>query len=145
MAPPRPDQLGERLSGLEAAFTGFEKYEHERWHALNNTLQPLTSLPLQLTRDIAKIQGTFDGRIAAITKEIERSITAAVEKAIEPVNADVAMLKAKVEALEATHLQEAGAKSLAVRLLHSPVISGFIGALMAGIAVAWAFVSGRVP
>lgn len=144
MAPPRQDQLGERLSGLEAAFAGFEKYEHERWHALNNTLQPLAALPLQLTRDIAQIQGTFDGRIAAITKEIERSITAAVEKAIEPVNADLALLKTKVEALEAIQLKNAGAKSLASSFLRSPIITGFIGALMAAAAIAWAFLTGKV-
>jgi hypothetical protein len=145
MPPTRPDQLGERLSGLEAAFGSFEKYEHDRWHALNNTLQPLVGLPLQLTRDIAKIQGTFDGRIATITREIERSITAAVEKAIEPVNADVTRLKADVEELKAAQLQEAGAKNFSSRLLQSPVISGFIGAILAGLAFAWAVMTGKVP
>lgn len=142
--PPRQEQLGERISGLESAFASFEKYEHERWHALNNTLMPLTGLPLQLTRDIAKIQGTFDGRIAAITKEIERSITAAVEKAIEPVNSEVATLKTQVAALEAIQLKEAGAKSLVASFLRSPIITGFIGALMAAAAIAWAFLTGKV-
>lgn len=144
MPPPRQDQLGERLSGLEAQVAGFEKYEHQRWHDLNNTLQPLTGLPLQLTREIAKMQGTFDGRIAAITREIERSITAAVEKAIEPLNARIATLEAKVEALETSKQQETGAKNLIILFMRSPVVSGFIAALLASAAVAWAFVTGKV-
>lgn len=145
MAPPLNNQLGERLSGVEATLAAFERYERDRWHKLAEDMQPLVNLPAQLARDIGRIQGTFDGRIAAITKEIERSITAAVEKAIEPVNADVATLKAKVEALEVAQQQETGAKNLSARLLHSPVISGFLGALMAAVAVAWAFITGKVP
>lgn len=141
---PRQDQLGERLSGLEAAFTGFEKYEHERWHALNNTLQPLVGLPLQLTRDIARIQGTFDGRIATITREIERSITAAVEKAIEPVNRDLTELKTKVEALEQTKNQEAGAKTFASRFINSPIVAGTVGALLTAAAWGYALLTGKM-
>jgi hypothetical protein len=146
MAQPRNEQqLGERISGVEATLEAFEKYERDRWHKLAQDMQPLVHLPTQIARDIAKIQGSFEGRISSVTREIERSITAAVEKAIEPVNADVASLKTKVEALEASRLHESGAKHFAGRLLQSPVISGFIGALMAGLAFAWAVVTGKVP
>ena len=145
MAPPRQEQLGERLSGVEATLAAFERYERDRWHKLAEDMQPLVNLPAQLARDIGKIQGTFDGRISAITKEIERSITAAVEKAIEPVNRDVAVLKRKVEILEAAQLQEDGAKNLASKVLHSPVIGGFIGALLAALAFAWAALTGKLP
>jgi hypothetical protein len=145
MAPSRPDPLGERLSGLEATVASMDKYAHSKWHDLNNTLQPLTGLPLQLSREIAKMQGTFDGRMSAITRDMERSITAAVEKAIEPVNTEIATLKAKVEALEQANFQEAGAKGLAAAIMRSPIVSVVIGSLLAALAVAWAFVNGKVP
>jgi len=139
--PPRPEQQGERLSSLEAKFDGFERYEHERWHALNNTLQPLVGLPLQLTRDIAKIQGTFDGRIAGITKEIERSITAAVEKAIEPVNADIVALKAAVKVLEGAKSKDEGARGVIASILNSRLLAW----LLAVLGAAWAVLSGKHP
>lgn len=69
MAPPRSSE-GERIAGLEAKFDGYEKYSHERWHDLNNTLQPLVGLPAQMARDIAKLEGKLeakiDGRLIAI-------------------------------------------------------------------------------
>lgn len=139
--PPRQDSLGERISGLEARFDGLEKYQHEWRHSLNNTLQPLVNLPTQIARDIAKIQGTFDGRIATITKEIERSITAAVEKAIEPVNADIAALKADVEELKAARNQDEGAKSFIAAVFKSPLLAWVVA--LAGML--YAYVSGRNP
>lgn len=137
---PLQEQLGERLSGLEAKVEGMDRYAHDKWHDLNNTLQPLVNLPLQLTRDIAKMQGTFDGRIATISKEIERSITAAVEKAIEPVNADIAVLKTDVETLKAAKLQEDGARSVIATILKSPALGWLVGAAITG----WAIVTGKV-
>lgn len=70
MAPQSGNPVGERVSGLEAKFIGYEKYSHERWHDLNNTLQPLVGLPMEMARDIAKLEGKLeakiDGRLSAI-------------------------------------------------------------------------------
>lgn len=71
MAPPRgPVPVGERISGLEAKFDAYERYSHERWHDLANDLQPLLGIPIQLTRDLAKMEGKLeakiDGRLSAI-------------------------------------------------------------------------------
>lgn len=140
VVPPRAEPLGERMSGLEATVAAFEKYERDRWHKLSNDLQPLVNLPERLTRDIAKMQGVFDGRISTVSKDIERSITAAVERAIEPVNADVAKLKTDVEALQSAHLKDEGARGIIAIIFRSPVIAWLASA---GIAV-WALLSGRV-
>lgn len=71
MAPQRGSSpIGERISGLEAQFGAYERYSHERWHQLQNDLQPIVGLPMQLARDIAKLEGKLeaklDGRLVAI-------------------------------------------------------------------------------
>jgi hypothetical protein len=71
MAPQQSsNSQGEKLAALAASFEGFERYNHERWHQLNNDLQPLIGLPVQMARDIAKLEGKIeakmDGRLAAI-------------------------------------------------------------------------------
>jgi hypothetical protein len=72
MAPERsPTGInGEKLAALNASFDSFERYNHERWHQLNNDLQPLMGLPVQIARDIAKLEGKLeakiDGRLVAI-------------------------------------------------------------------------------
>jgi hypothetical protein len=68
--PNRTSPPGERISRLEAKFDAYEQYSHERWHQLANDLQPMVGLPLQLTRDLAKMEGKLeakiDGRLSAI-------------------------------------------------------------------------------
>lgn len=134
------DQLGERLSGLEAKFDSFERYEHDRWHKLANDLQPLIGLPVQMARDIGKLQGGFDGRIGTITKEIERSITAAVEKAIEPVNQDIAALKSDVDLLMSAKHKQDGASNLLLAICKSPALGWLVGMAITG----WAILTGKV-
>lgn len=140
MTPPRPDNLGERLSGVEATLEAFEKYERERWHKLAQDMQPLVNLPSQMTRDMAKIQGSFEGRISTVTKEIERSITAAVEKAIEPVNNEVASMKSRIEALETAGHRQEGALGVVLAILKSPAIGWLVGAAI----TVWAILTGKV-
>ena len=141
MAPPRNDQLGERISGVEATLETLDKYQHERWHELNNRLQPLFGLPEQLAREVGRMQGSFEGRIGAVTKELERSITAAVEKAMEPVSTDIADLKSRVGALETVKEQEAGAKGVIAAVLKSPAVAWLFAAAVA----LWALITGKVP
>lgn len=126
--PPR-DQIGERLSGLEAKVEGMDRYTHEKWHDLNNTLQPLIALPERLTRDVAKIQGIFDGKIHTVSKDFERSIMAAIEKALMPMSADIAELRADVEALKADRHQLTGGRRFAVWIVQTLIAA--IGAVIA--------------
>jgi hypothetical protein len=74
MAPASGNKDGERIAGLEAQFRGYEKYSHERWHDLNNTLQPLIGLPALMARDLAKMEGRLeakiDGRLSAIESRL---------------------------------------------------------------------------
>ena len=125
---------GERIAGLSAQFDAFEKYEHERWHKLNNDLTPLMQLPEKLTREIGRMQGTFDGRIASVLKEIERTMEAAIEKAIKPISDEVAELKRDVDALKSKSLQETGAKNLAVWFLQSPLVGWIAAGVLAFVA-----------
>lgn len=135
--PPLRDTIGERMSSLETKVEGFERYEHERWHKLNNDLQPLVALPERITRDVAKMQGNFEGRINSVSKEIERSITAAIEKAIEPMSAEINRLRSEVDVLKLGQHQMTTARRLAVWALQT-----LIAAVSAIVAV---FALGRHP
>lgn len=116
--------VGERLAALSASFEAEKQYQHDRWHKLANDLQPLVNLPVQMARDIGKIQGTFDGRISTVTKEIERSITAAVERAIEPLSDEVTKLRSEVDTLKAGQQQLGGARMFGVWLVQTLVAAG---------------------
>lgn len=78
MAPPQspsPGQ-GEKLAALAASFESFERYNHERWHQLNNDLQPLIGLPVQMARDIAKLEGKIEAKMDGRLLAIETRLTA---------------------------------------------------------------------
>lgn len=130
--------LGERLASLEATVTALEKYEHERWHKLAQDLQPLVLLPERLTREMGKLQGTFDGRVSTISKEIERSITSAVEKAIEPIHEDMSTIRQRVSNLEDAQSQWRGAKLLAVWMVQTLI------ATVAALVAVFSFKAGGV-
>ena len=135
----RPANIGERVAAIDARFEAFEKYSHQKWHDLGNDLQPVVLLPAQIARVFAQLQGHVDGKIGIFTKEIERSIEAAVEKAIAPVSDRVAALESKVDSLEDARQRQAGIAGL----LRHPITGGFLGGLIALAAVAWAWLTGR--
>jgi hypothetical protein len=78
MAPERSPSTsqGEKLAALAASFEGFERYNHERWHQLNNDLQPLIGLPVQMARDIAKLEGKIEAKMDGRLLAIENRLTA---------------------------------------------------------------------
>lgn len=128
------DSIGERVSSIEATLDALEKYEHERWHRLSNDLQPLVQIPERLAREIGKMQGIFDGKINSVSKEIERSIMAAIEKAIQPMGAEIAELRGEVETLKTEHRQMTGARRLGVWMLQTIIaaISAVVAVLALG-------------
>lgn len=67
---------GERIAKLEAMVSGLQQYERERWHKLDNDLTPVVNLPLQLTRDIAKLEARIDAKIDGRLAAIEARLTA---------------------------------------------------------------------
>ena len=121
---------GERLAALTAAFEQFEKYEHDRWHKLNNDLQMIVNLP----RDLAKMEGRFRGEVTAVSRAIEKTVADAIEKALGPVNQDVADLKDEVDALKEDRQQLTGAKMMAVWVVQTIIaaLSAFAAVLALG-------------
>src|SRR4051794_40017062 len=67
---------GEKLAALTASFTSFKRYNPERWHQLNNDLQPLIGLPVQMARDIAKLEGKIEAKMDGRLPAIELRLTA---------------------------------------------------------------------
>lgn len=139
--PTQVSELGERIASLAASFEAEKDYNHDRWHKLNNDLTPIVNLPERLTRDIAKLQGTFDGRIASVSKEVERSITAAIEKAIDPVRAEVRENSKRIEMLEAANIKADGVKGALAWFFHSPVSAW----LAAAVVILWDKITGVAP
>lgn len=137
MAPPRGSggDVGERLARVEARLEASDDYAHERWHKLNNDLQPLMNLPERLARDMGKMQGLFDGKLGSVTKELERSMEAAISKALVPVTDDVsglqrevADLRKEIEALKTARNQLTGAKIVILWLVQTIVTTaGSVG------------------
>lgn len=112
-------ELGERIAALAASFDAEKQYQHDRWHKLDNDLTPLVNLPERLTREIGKLQGIFEGRLTSVSREFERSMEAAITKALTPIVNDVAELKSRVETLETNRNQLSGAKMFGVWLVQT--------------------------
>lgn len=136
MAPPRgsPD-LGERLAALTASFEAEKDYQHDRWHKLDNDLTPVVNMPERLVREMGKIQGIFESKISAVSKELERSMEHAIGRAVKPVTDDVTGLKSEIaelrkeiEALKTARNQLTGAKIVILWLVQTIVtIVGSVG------------------
>lgn len=127
--PSAMSEVGERVAALSASFEAELKYSHDRWHKLNNDLTPLVQLPERLTRDIAKLQGTFDGRMAAMSKDMERSIQLAVERAVDPVRAEMRDHDQRIVALEAAGERSKGAKGMLETMARLVPAGGFGAAI----------------
>ena len=80
MAPARSSSDGERIARMEATLDGLEKYERDRWHKLDNDLTPIVNLPVQLARDIAKLEARLDAKIDGRLAAIEGRLTAIEEQ-----------------------------------------------------------------
>lgn len=117
-----PANLGERVSRIEATVTGMDRYAHEKWHDLNNTLTPLVQLPERMAREMAKMQGAVEGQISGVSRDLERAISTAIEKALAPVNATLASLEGRVAQLEMKDSQQTGAKNVINYFLKSPLV-----------------------
>ena len=109
-----PISVGERLSGLEATVGALQQYEHERWHKLDNDLSPLTLLPAQLARDLAKMEG-----------RLESTLDRALEKELAPIIKDVADLKIDVASLKSKSQQMTGVRKFGEWLAQT-VISAIV-------------------
>lgn len=131
------DGAGMRLVRLEANFKEFEKYTHERWHDLANNLQPLMALPERLTREVGKVQGIFEGRMGTMSKEIERGMEHAIERAIKPVTEDVTDLRKDVKKLQldVDELMQERSKWTGARMLGNWAVQTMISVLSAVAAV----------
>jgi hypothetical protein len=87
------ENIGERIAALSASFDAEKEYQHGRWHKLDNDLTPLVNLPERMTRDIARLHGVFEGRINGATREIERGVESAIERAMKPINRELMDIK----------------------------------------------------
>lgn len=140
---PEFERFGERMAALEARFESFEKYSHDRWHDLNNSLQPIMMLPERITRDIAKIQGTLESRVNEVGRGIDATVLIAVKDALSPVSQELMELKAKVSVLELANAKEDAQKSLMVSFFKSPVVIWAAGLLFAAYSILKG--EGRLP
>lgn len=109
------NDIGERLAAIEASLATAAKYERDRWHKLDNDLQPISMLPEKLTRELGKLQEAFRGEIKAAINEVEQGYASS----LAPVLRDVEALKGDVEILK-------GAAGV-FKILKSPFLGGLLG------------------
>lgn len=110
--------VGERIAALSASFEAEKNYQHDRWHKQDNDLQALMSLPERLTREIGRLHGLVDGKVSAISKELERSMEAAIRKAIEPLSEKVKALESEVESLKGSRTETTTLRKAADYVAH---------------------------
>lgn len=139
MAPRKPSDLGERVASLAAGFEQFEKYSHERWHKLNNDLQPIVALP----RDLSKLEGRLRGEMSAYAKSFEQAVSDAIEKAIEPINENISTLRADVDELKGWRRQQTGERGIIKAIAESPLVAWIFAAAV--MLWAWLTAHGQVP
>jgi hypothetical protein len=116
--PQRNQSDSERLAALIASFDAEKGYQHDRWHKLDNDLTPVVNLPERLTREIGKLHGLVEGKITSVSKELERSMEAAIRKAIEPLSEKVKALETEVEDLKAVRAESTVIRKLGDYFLH---------------------------
>lgn len=130
------DGDGERLARVEEQLKSLNQYTHDKWHDMAQVLQPLAMLPERMTRENGKLQGMVEGRIAANSKEIERSFTAAIKEALQPFTDDLREVKdglskhtREIEELKLTSARITGARLFIAWLV------GTIVSIAAGIGI----------
>lgn len=92
--------VGERIAELHGRFDAFERYEHDRWHKLNNDLVPILTLPERFAREVGRLEGLQNGKLTAIGKEFEASLKVAITEALTPVSQELANLRIDVDELK---------------------------------------------
>lgn len=109
--PPRSgqlDQISQAIGRLEASVDGVEKYIHDRRHDGNNISQKIDGLSGQITREVSRMKAEIQVQIEAIS--------------------------ARVTKLEDASSREAGAKSVAVWFLQSPLVGWLAASAIAFVA-----------
>lgn len=126
-------EVGERVAELTGRFEQFEKYEHDRWHKLNNDLQPLAVLPERLAIELGRLEGIFSGRLSSMEKDFEKQLASTIEKALRPITSDIAGLKTEVEALKLSSGKHSAIRSFAFSAVQ--LIISVIAAIAAAMSV----------
>lgn len=112
--PPRQagqlDEISEAIGRLSGQVESLDRYTHEREHSIQNLAAKVDGVGALISREVARLKGEIQGQLD--------------------------LMERRVATLEAAHLQQTGAKNLAVAVLGSPLI-GWVFAAAVAIAAWW--------
>lgn len=137
--PTRSLTVGERLARIEGRFDESDANARELWRRNDDALKGLAGLPERLARERGEDRGQTEGRLNAVVADLRRTITDAVEKAIEPLTATQADHEKRLDSLE-----KQGNALTTARLIIVFIVQTFIAAATA-FAGAYALTRGVHP